>query len=98
MANFEWTHLIYLLGVLLLISPAIAFVFRAPYALRNATIWLAILAALGWAYKLSGGQLDQYINMPNRYGAAPAYDAKPDADESKLPGGQVEEDSPIRNP
>jgi len=98
MGDFNWIHLIYLFGVLLLISPLIAYVFRAPHALRNATLWLAIIAALGWAYKFSGGQLDQYINMPYRYQTAPAYDMKPDADESKLPADEAGEDSPIRNP
>ncbi len=98
MGDFNWIHLIYLLGVLLLISPLIAHVFRAPNALRNAALWLAIIAALGWAYKFSGGQLDQYINMPYRYETAPQSEAKPDAEASKLPADEAYEDSPIRNP
>mgnify|MGYP000893515853 CR=1 FL=1 len=100
MDKISWIHLVYMLGVLLLLAPAIAYTFRAPQALRNAAIWLAIIAGLGWAYKLSDGQLDQFINMPQRYETAPSLsperytedDIAPKKDEPPT------EDSPIRNP
>jgi len=95
MENLNWMSIVYMLGVLLLIAPMIAYAFKAPYALRNATVWLAIMAALGWAYKLSNGQFDQFINMPYQN----ATDA-PAAENNERPSSQSEivEDSPIRNP
>lgn len=101
MGQFDWIHLVYLLGVLLLISPAIAYVFRAPHALRNITIWLAIIAGLGWAYKLSNGQFDQFINMPTRYqgdSAAPREALSYEDEVAPKKDEGPAEDNPIRNP
>lgn len=94
-SGLNWTSIIYLLGVLLLISPTIAYVFKAPNALRNATIWLAILTGIAWAYQLWGDKFaGNFINMPSNY--ASTSPAKPDAEEVKL--APDAEDNPIRNP
>lgn len=107
---FDWTAIIYGIGVLLLISPMIAMVLRAPNTLRNATIWLALVAALGWGYKYFGYMLPNNVahNMERGgyYHDDRQQPAKPEGDASKLSEDAAndtapaakDEDNPIRNP
>lgn len=109
MDQISWMSLIYLMGVLLLISPAIAYVFKAPHALRNATIWLAIIAALGWGYKFFGHMLPEDVaaNMQrggyyadDREKPTPVETSKMSEEDAAADGttdSATDEDNPIRN-
>jgi hypothetical protein len=55
--RISWLSLVYLLGVLLLVGPAAWWwIGRGGAALRDATIWLAILVAVVGLYVLAGGR------------------------------------------
>ena len=47
----SWTSLLWLLGALLLVSPAIPRVIRNPRALQFIALWLAIAVALALIYR-----------------------------------------------
>lgn len=47
----DWTSLLWLLGALLLVSPAIPRVIRNPRALHFIALWLAIAVALALIYR-----------------------------------------------
>lgn len=99
MHSVNWISIIYGIGVLLLISPLIMYVFRAPNALRNAALWLAIIAALGWGYKYFGHLLpDDVVRNMERggyYQDDRLQPAKPEDNASKLP--EEQNDNPVRN-
>jgi hypothetical protein len=55
MDRFDTMRLVYLLGVLLLISPALFMVFRErSVLLRNLAIWLGVAASAALLYVLLG--------------------------------------------
>ena len=53
MDQFEWSHLVYLLILLVVVAPAILrWNWRGGGILRNIAIWLAVAAVLALAYRL----------------------------------------------
>lgn len=102
MQPISWMSVIYGIGVLLLILPMVMMVIRAPNALRNATLWLALVAALGWGYKYFGHLLPNDVARNMERGGYYHDDrlqpAKPEGEGSKLSEDQAnEDDNPVRN-
>ncbi len=53
MEQFQWLQVLYLIGVLALVGPAVWVVSRRrPGVLRYVTLWLAIAVAVAVAYRL----------------------------------------------
>ena len=51
----DWTSLIWLLGALLLVAPALPRILRSGRALQFVALWLAIAVALALAYRFIVG-------------------------------------------
>ena len=55
MQDFQWLHLVYLLGVMILVGPAFFYAIRnRSQALKNVAIWLAIAVAVAALYMVFG--------------------------------------------
>ena len=51
----DWTSLLWLLGALLLVAPALPRILRSGRALQVVAIWLAIAVAIALGYRLLVG-------------------------------------------
>lgn len=94
----SWSYALYAILALVLIAPLALHLFRAPGALRNAAILLALFVLLIWGYQQFGHLLPDNVqqNM-NRGRSVQSHDtAVPD---SPPPASQPQpaNDSPVRN-